>query len=198
MLAVTLAVSIFFQGATAYAFEMQQQEYEKQQEMIENVQETAATLESQLDIQKRKIAVMNYKKLAAQKEADRKRKEQEERRIAAAANIVAYANQFVGRPYVWGGNSLANGCDCSHFVYNVLKDTGNYSGGYTTSRNWASLGTEVGSIEQAKQGDIVVYHGHVAIYDGNGLIIEAQSSRAGITNNRSVTSATIVAIRRFI
>ena len=100
MLAVILTVSIFFQGATAYAFEMQQQEYEKQQEMIENVQETAAALESQLDIQKRKIAVMNYEKLATQKEADRKRKEQEERRIAAAANIVAYANGAGGYIFI--------------------------------------------------------------------------------------------------
>lgn len=104
----------------------------------------------------------------------------------------------MGNPYVWGGNSLTNGCDCSHFVYNILKDVGVYSGGYTTSRNWANLGKSISSIEKAKAGDIIVYSGHVAIYDGKGKIIEAQSSNAGITNNRSVTSSYIFAIRRFI
>ena len=45
---------------------------------------------------------------------------------ASGSSIVAYADQFVGNPYVWGGNSLTNGIDCSHFVYQVLKNTGAY------------------------------------------------------------------------
>ena len=45
-------------------------------------------------------------------------------------------------------------------------------------------------------GDIVCYAGHVAIYAGNGRIVEAQSKATGITNYRSVTCHKILAIRR--
>ena len=198
MLTAILVVSIFFKCGTVYAFEIQQKQYQQQQSLSEQMQEIAATLTSKGDTLKRKNRVIEKKKFAEEIKKDRQAAAAEQRRRAAAAQIVEYANQFVGCPYVWGGNSLSNGCDCSHFVYNVLKDTGNYSGGYTTSRSWASLGSEVGSIEKAQAGDIIVYSGHVAIYDGNGKIIQAQSSSAGITNNRSAVSGGIIAIRRFI
>lgn len=114
------------------------------------------------------------------------------------AGIVAYADQFVGNPYVWGGNSLYNGIDCSHFVWQVLKNCGVYSGGYTTSAGWRSLGSPVSSLAEAQAGDVICYSGHVAIYDGAGGIVEAKGSRWGITHDRSATHGTILAIRRFV
>ena len=111
--------------------------------------------------------------------------------------MVNYALQFLGNPYVWGGNSLTNGCDCSHFVYNVLKDCGVYSGGYATSGEWAYLGSPVSSLSEARAGDVIVYSGHVAIYDGNGMIVEAKGTAWGITHDRKATCKSIVAIRRF-
>ena len=117
----------------------------------------------------------------------------------SGAAIVAYADQFVGNPYVWGGNSLTNGIDCSHFVYQVLKNCGVYSGGYVTSAGWRSQGRAVtGGISQAQAGDVICYSGHVAIYDGHGGIVEAKGSKWGITHDRSATHTTILAIRRFI
>ena len=111
--------------------------------------------------------------------------------------MLEFASQFVGNPYVWGGNSLTNGIDCSHFVYQVLKNTGAYSGGYTTSAGWRSLGTAVSSLSEAKAGDVICYSGHVAIYDGNGGIVEAKGTKWGITHDRSASCKTILAIRRF-
>ena len=112
-------------------------------------------------------------------------------------DIVNYANKFVGNPYIYGGNSLTEGCDCSHFVWNVLKDTGYFDGEYMPSYSWRSFGQKVDSLQQARAGDIVIYSGHIAIYDGHGKIIQAQNSANGITNNRQVECSAILAIRRF-
>ena len=112
-------------------------------------------------------------------------------------DIVEYALKFVGNPYVWGGDSLTNGCDCSHFVTNVLNDTGHRKGGWVQSTDWQYEGEPVESLDQALAGDIVVYDGHVAIYDGNGLIIEAKGSEWGITHDRTPDCKEIIAIRRF-
>ncbi|MCR5098239.1 MAG: C40 family peptidase [Lachnospiraceae bacterium] len=111
--------------------------------------------------------------------------------------VVAYANQFVGNPYVWGGNSLTSGCDCSGFVVQVYA---NFGINLSASRNSAALryvGNAV-SINNVQPGDIVCYPGHVGIYAGGGTIVEAQSSRAGITNNRSIYCHDILAIRRVV
>lgn len=116
---------------------------------------------------------------------------------SSGSAIVAYADQFVGNPYVWGGNSLTNGIDCSHFVWQVLKNCGVYSGGYTTSGGWRSLGQPVASLSEARAGDVICYSGHVAIYDGYGGIVEAKGSQWGITHDRSADCKTILAIRRF-
>lgn len=116
---------------------------------------------------------------------------------SSGAAIVAFAEQFIGNPYVWGGNSLTNGIDCSHFVYQVLKHCGVYHEGYVTSLGWRTKGEEVPSLAEAKAGDIICYSGHVAIYDGKGGIVEAKGSRWGITHDRRADYTTILTIRRF-
>jgi cell wall-associated NlpC family hydrolase len=111
------------------------------------------------------------------------------------ADVVAYAQQFVGNPYVWGGNSLTEGADCSGFVHQVFKHFGIDTPRY--SQSFKSSGQAV-SYNNMQPGDVVVYDGHVAIYAGGGLIVEAQSTKAGITNTRSVNCHTITAIRRLV
>lgn len=109
--------------------------------------------------------------------------------------VVNFALQYVGYPYRYGGNSLTNGCDCSGFVKLVFANFG-----ITTPRQsqaFKRIGQPV-SYENLRAGDIVVYPGHVAIYIGNGNIVEAQSTRAGITCNRRVNCSTITAIRRIL
>jgi cell wall-associated NlpC family hydrolase len=108
--------------------------------------------------------------------------------------VVDYAKPFVGNPYVWGGTSLTNGCDCSGFVSAIFWHFEKLSGRYT-SGSLRSVGQAV-SINNIQPGDIVCYDGHVAIYAGEGKIVEAQSTKAGITCNRSVYCKPILAVRR--
>ena len=110
--------------------------------------------------------------------------------------LVNYALQFVGNPYKWGGNSLTNGCDCSGFVNLIYKHFG-FKNVPRQSLLFKYYGQPV-AFANLKAGDIVVYPGHVAIYIGNGKIVEAQSTKAGITCTRDVTCSTITAIRRVL
>ena len=115
--------------------------------------------------------------------------------------IVNYASKFVGNPYVWGGNSLTNGCDCSHFVYLVLKNLGVYNGGYVTSSQWVTKGKKVkGGLANAQAGDVIVYDGHVGFYDGKKYLIEAKGKAYGITHDRKPTQCShpLLGVRRFV
>ncbi len=113
---------------------------------------------------------------------------------ATGDNIAAYACQFVGNPYVFGGTSLTDGCDCSGFVYSVYK-----AFGITVPRTSYALnsaGTGV-SYEEARPGDVMVYAGHCAIYLGNGRIVHASSAKTGIKYGYA-TYRTITSVRRFV
>ena len=97
--------------------------------------------------------------------------------------IVNYACQFVGNPYVWGGTSLTNGCDCSGFVQSVLKHFGVSI--ERSSQYQAKCGVGIKS-DRMRPGDLVFYANssgtinHVGMYIGNGQIVNAASRRAGI------------------
>ncbi len=109
-------------------------------------------------------------------------------------NIAAYGCKFIGNPYVPGGTSLTNGCDCSGFVYSVYKDFG-----YTvprTSYSLRSAGKEV-SAASAEPGDVVCYPGHVGIYIGGGMIVHASTQKTGIKVSY-MNYRTPITIRRII
>lgn len=111
--------------------------------------------------------------------------------------LIEYALQFVGNPYVWGGNSLTNGCDCSGFIHEIYEHFGIETVRY--SQSFKYVGEAVG-YSNLQPGDIIVYPGHCALYVGDGLIVEAQSKKTGITCYRAVSRPTskITAIRRLL
>ena len=97
-------------------------------------------------------------------------------------DLISYATQFVGNPYVWGGTSLTNGADCSGFTLSIFAKYGVYLP--HSSKAQANCGTRI-SASEAKPGDLFFYGSgssisHVAIYIGNGQILHASSKKTGI------------------
>lgn len=104
-------------------------------------------------------------------------------------NIINFAFEWYGGDYVWGGDTLGEGVDCSGFTLRVYEHFGiNMPRLSIEQSKW---GTEVSSMEEAKPGDLLFFHGyfttgitedvgHVAIYLGNGKMIHAASKARGI------------------
>lgn len=113
--------------------------------------------------------------------------------------IVDYAVQFVGNPYVYGGTSLTNGADCSGFVQSVYADFGISLP--RTSGSQGKSGSAVADIASAQPGDLVWYSGHIGIYMGNSQLVHASSSKPypeGGIKISDVNYRTILGIRRII
>jgi len=149
-------------------------------------------------------AVKETTRSGAESERSESTEETERRTTAAAGSdsgdvsselrdaIVAYACSFVGKlDYVWGGNSLETGADCSGFVQQVFKKFGiSLPRG---SEMQGVSGKEISSADM-RPGDIVYYGGHISIYIGDGQVVHASSSKSvpntkiSVWNYRSVES----------
>lgn len=95
--------------------------------------------------------------------------------------MVEFAQQFVGYPYVYGGNSLTKGTDCSGFTNLIYAHFGiSIPRTATTQYNF---GTKI-SVSELKPGDLIIYGEyqieHVGMYIGNGRIVHASNARTGI------------------
>ena len=101
-----------------------------------------------------------------------------------AQQVLAYAYQFEGYPYVWGGSSPSTGFDCSGFVQYVYAHFGIDLP--RTTFEQVNCGTPV-SLSDVKPGDLVFEMpspegpNHVGIYIGNGKILDAMDPQNGVT-----------------
>lgn len=100
--------------------------------------------------------------------------------------VVAEAKKYLGLPYVWGGTDPTKGMDCSGLVQVVYKKLG-----YDLPRlsaDQARSGQPVASMAEAKPGDLLAWDNssrnngadHIAIYAGNGKMIEAAHTGTNI------------------
>lgn len=96
--------------------------------------------------------------------------------------LVNLAMQYLGGRYVWGGETLGVGVDCSGFTMKLYEQFGVHLTHYAQTQ--ASEGRRI-SRDQLQKGDLVFYakggyiH-HVAMYIGDGKVIHAQSANLGI------------------
>jgi cell wall-associated NlpC family hydrolase len=102
-------------------------------------------------------------------------------------SIADTAQKYLGTPYVWGGESMAEGgMDCSGFVYNALKDAG-YNVGRTTAQGYRGYGSSVSKSEM-QPGDLIFFGknndaSHIGIYLGNGQMIHSSGGSKNTKDN---------------
>ena len=129
---------------------------------------------------KAEAEVIAQERLEAEAAAEAARKAEEER-LAKRQEIVDFALQFVGNPYVYGGTSLTNGADCSGFVMSVFAQFGYELPRVAAAQCAASEKKDISDIEV---GDLVFYGDggidHVALYIGDGKIVHASTAATGI------------------
>ena len=122
---------------------------------------------------------------------------------ATGSRIVSYAQQFVGNPYRYGGNSLTSGIDCSGFTQQIMAKFG-----YSISRTSSSQSGDGRAVSTSNliAGDLVFYGDggsidHVALYIGGGQVVHASNSapypRGGIKIS-NVNYRTPICARRII
>ena len=99
-----------------------------------------------------------------------------------AQQILSFAAQFLGIPYVWGGTTPSPGFDCSGYIQYVYGHDGISLS--RTSEQQFNNGVSV-SRSELRPGDLVFFHtyssgaSHVGIYAGNNTMID--SSNGGVS-----------------
>jgi peptidoglycan DL-endopeptidase CwlO len=107
------------------------------------------------------------------------------------SQLLEYAKQFLGTPYVFGGTSLTEGCDCSGYAMGIYAHFG-YSLPRTSSYQSVS-GTQI-PVSEAQPGDLIFYatngivH-HVVIYQGDGKTVEAKGTGYGVCESTVASNA---------
>lgn len=113
-------------------------------------------------------------------------------------DLVEYAKQFVGNPYVWGGTSLTKGADCSGFTLAVYKKYGISLS--HSSRAQANEGTKI-AVSDIRPGDLLFYANssgtinHVALYIGGNQVVHASSPKTGIKISKYNYRTPVKAVR---
>lgn len=104
-----------------------------------------------------------------------------------ADELVAFALQYVGYSYVWGGKSPSTGFDCSGLVYYVYRHF-DYPVGRTATNQWYYSDAWTVSKDEMLPGDLMFFSPsldedditHVGIYVGDGKFLHAANSKRGV------------------
>ena len=168
-------------SVSALASTLAKQTEEQTQEFVEKEEEAAQIREERRVEKAEKASEKAEQEKTAALESIQQTVEDTKKKIAEEAEVVNFALQFEGNPYVYGGTSLTNGADCSGFVMSVFANFG-----YSLPRVAAAQcdASTKKDISQLEPGDLVFYGSgyidHVALYIGDGKIIHASNAATGI------------------
>ena len=122
-------------------------------------------------------------------------KAQAEKRSANIKEMIKVAKAQLGKKYILG-NQGPNSFDCSGLVYYCLKQAGSSRGrynaaGYSRVSDWE----EIKSMKDLEKGDLLFFWnnakskvGHVGIYVGGGMMVDASSSNGKVVHRSCTTS----------
>lgn len=110
------------------------------------------------------------------------------------------ATNYLGLKYVWGGNSLTNGVDCSGFTQQIYKKFGVSLPHHAADQ--AKMGTKITSKKNLQAGDLVFFGSknnitHVGIYGGDGKFIESPHTGASVRVSKLSSRKDFVSGSRF-
>ena len=114
-----------------------------------------------------------------------------------ANELVLYATNLIGTPYVWGGSNTAQGLDCSGLLYWIQRTAGSDVGRYNAA-TYANMGEKI-PVGQQKAGDFLFFGNpvtHCAIYIGNGYMIESRGGRKNTADNPGIGVVKSLVTRR--
>ncbi len=102
--------------------------------------------------------------------------------------MVRNSLRYIGTPYVWGGNDVNNGIDCSGFVKQLYGTLGlNLP---RTAAEQALVGQKIERLEDLKIGDRLYFWdrrrgkiGHTGMYAGGGLFVHSSSGHKGVATD---------------
>lgn len=114
-----------------------------------------------------------------------------------ANELITYASNLIGTPYVWGGSTPAQGLDCSGLLYWIQRTAGSNVDRLTAS-SYSKLGKNI-PIGEQKVGDFLFFGTpvtHCAIFIGNGYMIESRGGRKNTPYNPGIGVVKSLVTRR--
>ncbi len=102
------------------------------------------------------------------------------RRLTGIAAVLAYARAQLGKPYA-GGAAGPRAFDCSGFTMQAYR-----RGGFVLPHSSAGQAARARLVGRsvARPGDLVIGPGHVGIYLGRNMMIDAGNRRTGVVYRR--------------
>ena len=199
---------------TALTLQEEQEKIAEEQKRAEEAAEAerlAKEAQAQKEAEEAKKAKENETPKASSNNNSNASKQVKEEPVQSTANVdtssssalrnavVAYALQFVGNPYVYGGTSLTNGTDCSGFTMSVYAHFGYGLPHQSGSQSGCGVAVSTSSL---LPGDLLFYSdgsgngiSHVALYIGNGQIVHASTPATGIKVSGAFYRTPMCAVR---